>query len=122
MSVRRWVLIVYWITMYVATHWPDINRYKPEEGWPIPRFGEVMHAGIYAGWAVLWWWYLRSGGRRVSRSAINWLIAGGTAYGAFDELTQAVVDRTPAVDDFLFNVIGIVVALFVLNAWQTRKS
>ena len=107
--------------MFVATHWPDIDRYKPETGWPIPKIGAVMHISVYVGWVAMWWWLLSAGGRPVGRSAITWLIIGGSAYAIFDELTQAIVARDPAIADFLYNLVGIVTAIAVLRAWQRRR-
>ena len=117
-ELRRWALILYWITMFVATHWPDINRYKPEAGWPIPHFGAVMHATVYAGWAGMWCWFLSAGGRRVSRAAIGWLLVGGVLWAGFDELSQALVAREPALDDFLWDLCGMLLAVLVVSLWQ----
>jgi len=107
--------------MFVATHWPNIDQFKPDTGWPIPRFGTVMHISIYAGWVVMWWWLLSAGGQTVGRKAIIWLIIGGTFYAVFDESSQAIVARNPALDDFLANIIGLIVANFVLYTWQRLK-
>jgi hypothetical protein len=102
--------------MFVATHWPDIDRFKPDTGWPIPFFEVVMHAGVYAGWVVMWWWVLRTHGRQLSGAATTWIMAGGAAYGAFDELTQALVNREPTMPDFTCNVVGILIAIVILQA------
>jgi len=120
-TIRKWALITYWITMFVATHWPDIDRYKPETGWPIPRFEMVMHSGVYAGWVIMWWWLLSTGGRRLNISQIKWLIIGGGMYSLFDELTQAIVSRTPSLTDFLFNMLGITITVLALNLLQKSK-
>ena len=58
---------------------------------------KLLHGVMYAGWMVMWWWFLSAGGRRVTRTAAAWLIVGGAAYGVFDEMTQAIVDRQPDV-------------------------
>ncbi len=108
--------------MYVATHWPGIERYKPEGGWPVPELETFMHIGVYLGWVATWWWLLSAGGRQVSPAAIRWLVLGGTAYAIFDEASQAVVDRVPAVDDFLANLVGLVAAVIILRTWQCRRS
>jgi len=117
-ELRRWALILYWITLFVATHWPDINQYKPEEGWPIPYFGAVMHTAVYAGWVGMWWWFLSAGGRRVSRAATGWLLVGGVLWAGFDELSQALVAREPALDDLLWDLCGMLLAVLVLSLWQ----
>jgi len=120
-ELRRWTLILYWITMFVATHWPDINRYKPEYGWPIPHFDAVMHTTVYAGWAAMWWWFLSAGKRQVSRAAAGWLLAGGVLWAAFDELSQALVAREPAIDDFLCDLCGMLLVVFILSLRQHTR-
>ena len=120
-TIRRWALLVYWTVMFVATHYPGIDELEPETGWPIPKFETVMHVGVYAGWAAMWWWVLSAGGRRVSPAAINWLVLGGLAYAVFDEASQAIVGRTPGVNDFLADVAGLAVAVIVLHTWQQRR-
>ena len=111
----RAVLICYWIAMYIATHWPDVDRYKPETGWWIPSFGTVMHLSIYGLWAALWWWVLRARGIRLTGVVLTWFILGTAAYAAFDELTQAIVSRTPDFPDFVADVVGASVVAAVLN-------
>jgi VanZ family protein len=121
-AIRRWALLLYWAAMFTATHWPDVNRYRPRGGWPIPAFGTVMHVGIYVGWAVVWWWVLSAGGRRVSRGAVNWLVLSGALYAAFDELTQDLVGRTPGLADFVSDIAGVVVATVILQIWQRTRT
>ena len=119
-AYRRWMLILYWVVMFVATHWPEIEEYAPQ--WGIPYSDELAHAGLYAGWTVMWWWVLSAGGQQVGRAAINWLVIGGFVYAGFDEITQAVVDRTPAVSDFVVDVVAVIGVLAVLEAWQRRRT
>jgi VanZ family protein len=109
-------LFVYWIVMFSATHYPGIDRLKPEGGWPIPSFELVMHTTVYVLWTVMWWWTLRAHGYRFVGGTVAWVTAGGIAYSAFDELTQAIVDRTPSIADFTYNVAGILIATLVLQA------
>jgi len=117
-ELRRWALILYWITMFAATHWPEIDQYKPKTGWPIPYFEVVMHLAVYAGWVWMWWLFLSAEGRRVSRAAVGWILVGGVLWAGFDELSQAIVDRTPALDDFACDLIGLLLAVFILSWWQ----
>ena len=111
--------MLYWVVMFVATHWPEIEKYGPR--WQIPHFDKLVHAGLYAGWVVVWWWLLSRGGRAVSGAAINWLVLGGAAYGVFDETTQAIVGRSPAIGDFAADVAGLIAATVVLQLWQGRR-
>lgn len=114
-SISRWCLIVWWILMYIGTHWPEINRYKPATGWPIPLFGTVVHSSLYAVWATLWWWVLWSRGRLLRGTTLTWFALGAAAYAGFDELTQAFVDRTPRFVDFFTDMAAVTVALMLLR-------
>lgn len=120
-GVRKWTLIAYWIVMYAGTHWPDIDDLLPGRRWWFEDADKVLHLFIYAGWIAMWWWLLSTGGRRISRSAMAWLIVGGLAYGIFDEATQAIVDRQPDVVDFLLDAAGLVVTVLILQYWQRRR-
>jgi len=68
-----------------------------------------------------WWWLLSTGGRQVSPTAINWLLLGGAVYAAFDEVSQAIVDRAPSMNDFIADVIGMAVALGILQIRQRKR-
>jgi len=120
-ELRRWALIVYWIVMFSATHWPDLGRYLPDMG-PFDFIDSVVHSAIYAGWVGMWWWFLSVGDRRVSRAAIGWLLVGGVIWAGFDEWSQAIVARTPDIVDFLCDLFGICVAVIILRLWQHSWS
>ncbi len=121
--IRRWALVLYWLAMYMATHWPDVDQIIPVAGWPFPHFSEIIHFAIYAGWAAMWWWVLSGHDRRVSGSTIAWLMAGGAAYAAFDELTQRFASgRHPDPVDFLIDLSGLLLANAILFAWQQYRS
>jgi VanZ family protein len=115
---RRWLLILYWIAMFLATHWPDIDRYAPEQMRAVPHLDKLVHFGMYAGWMLMWGWLLSAGGRRIASAVKVWLLVGGAAWGAFDELTQAFVDRQPSVGDFACDLAGITAALVLLTLWR----
>lgn len=115
-SLSKCGLSAYWFAMFVATHWPEINRYKPDTGWPIPKFELVAHVGVYAIWTVMWWWMLRAHGRPLKGATAAWVTIGGVVYGIFDELTQALVDRTPSIKDLMSNFAGILIAIVILQA------
>ncbi len=115
--------MVYWAAMFGLTHLPEIDRFLPSAGWRVPHLDKVVHLGLYAGWACLWWWVLAgTERRRVGASAMGWILAGGVVWAAFDELTQAIVGRQPSVWDFLCDVLGLGLALLALAAWQRRES
>ena len=119
--LRRWVLIVYWVVMFVGTHWPEIERYGPERFWRIPHSDKLAHAGLYAVWTAIWWWLLSAGGRRVAETAVNWLVLGGAVYAIFDEATQAIVARDPSIYDFVADMVGLLMVVSILSLWQRRR-
>ncbi len=109
--------------MFGLTHVPEIDRFLPSSGWRVPHFDKMVHFVMYAGWSSLWWLVLTEGGRsRPRASAVGWIVAGGVAWAAFDELTQAIVGRHPSLWDFLCDVLGVGLALAVLATWQRRRS
>jgi VanZ family protein len=77
---------------------------------------------MYGGWGLLWCWLLIGAGRRLDRAAVGWLIVGGAAYGVFDELTQAIVGRQPDVLDFVLDMLGVLLAIWVATWWQRRTE
>lgn len=117
---RRWVLLAYWAIIFLLTHWPEIERLAP--GWRPPHFDKFVHACMYAGWVMVWWWVLSAGGRPVSRAAANWLALGGLVYAIFDEATQALVDRVPSLSDLAADLIGILCAITLLQWRQRNRS
>jgi hypothetical protein len=112
--LRRWTLIVYWTLMFLATHWPDIDRWAPTR-WKLPDIDKVVHTCMYGGWVVIWWWLLCYQRIRISRAVVGWLLVGGMAYAAFDEISQGWVDRDPEVGDWICDMIGVTVALLTLR-------
>jgi VanZ family protein len=110
---RQWLLLSHWTIMFVGTHWPDVNRFRPEGGWPIPYFEQTAHLVLYTIWGALWWVVLRHRRGAVRNRTLWWVLAGGFCYACFDELTQLIVGRTAAFDDLLLDVIGVNLGLWV---------
>lgn len=104
--------------MYFLTHWPDIERFRIRPDWPLPDSDLLVHFLLYVGWATLWWWILAAGGRRVSRAAMVWLVAGAAVYAMFDEMTQAIVSRHPDPVDFIADMLGVFFVLGLIIYWQ----
>ena len=105
----------YWVLMFMGTHWPEINRYKPETGWPIPCFSEAVHLSLYAIWGGLWWWILsrRPGG---ASTGVLWsVVVGGFFYACFDEATQLIVGRSGKPYDVAVDLVGVTLGVWVLE-------
>jgi hypothetical protein len=119
---RRSVLILYWIAAFVATHWPEIERWTPESFWLFPHQDKAIHATMYAGWVGLWWWVLSAGRARLNRATLNWLVLGGVAYAIFDESTQRIVGRTTELGDLAADLAGTLLAVTLLDLRQRRRA
>jgi len=103
----RWLRITafagFAVLLFVGTHWPQLRI----EG-PIPRPDLVIHLVVFGMWALL---LCVSGifgepGRLATSSRC---FGVGVVYAAFDESTQMIpaLGRYAAMDDYLFNVIGL---------------
>jgi VanZ family protein len=112
---RWWVLFAYWGLMYLGTHWPEIERYRPATGWWIPHFGLVVHLGLYGLWGALWWWVLTTRAQGASYDAYWGIVWGGLAYAMFDEGTQLIIGRSGKLSDVLIDVIGVAIAVWGLT-------
>jgi VanZ family protein len=99
--------------MFVGTHWPEIERYKPDEGWPIPYFSEAVHLSLYGTWGALWWWVLKWRPAGATVSVLWWVVVGGFCYGCFDEMTQLIVGRSGKFYDVMVDVVGVAVGTWL---------
>lgn len=109
------MLILYWIGIFTLTHTPHIERFRPER-WHFKHEDRVVHYLLYAGWAWCWRALLLATRGRVTRPDLAWIVAGGAAYGVFDELTQPLVGRTAELADWLCDLAGL---LTVAVVWGT---
>ncbi len=107
--------------MFVLTHWPEIDKLKPDRLWLFDGFDKVVHFSLYACWTALWWWLLSLNQRGVGFASANWLIVGGVAYAVFDELTQSFFARDPELADFACDVAAILIVTTVLRVWQRGR-
>jgi VanZ family protein len=108
-----WVMtIAYWVLAFTLTHTPPKNT--PD----LPGSDKTKH---FLGYLVLAFligttWYLAFPRRRRLMPLMVVVIAA--AYGAFDEVTQAYVGRTPDLHDWYADMLGALAAaalLFVLE-------
>jgi VanZ family protein len=99
-----WGLVAYWLALFVATHWP---REIPVSGGISDK---ILHFTAYAILAALlgvevWW---RGHPLWIAYSAI---FLGLAIFGAFDELTQPLVNRSADWLDWYADVAGILSGL-----------
>ena len=107
--------------MFVGTHWPEIDRYKPEEGWPIPHFSEVVHLTLYGVWGALCWWILSRRPPGAAPPMLWWVIVGGFGYACFDEMTQLLVGRGGKLYDVLVDTVGVTVGVWLPEIIRRRR-
>ncbi len=104
--------------MFISTHLPKVPAIVPD----IHNIDLVAHFIMYGGWAALCWWVLADDRGQVSWSWIIRLMIIVAVYAAFDEATQALVGRTPAINDYLTNLGGVGLVLLILQAWSRREG
>lgn len=119
---RAWLLLVYWALMYLVTHLPGIDEWRPRGGWPIRDPDKYVHFFAFAGWVLVWAWLLEGHGRRVGRSALIVLFLGGAVYAAFDELTQGLVGRTPDWIDWVMDIAGLIAGVIIVFVHRSRRA
>ncbi|NLK41141.1 MAG: VanZ family protein [Planctomycetes bacterium] len=107
-------LTVYWPLVFVLTHIPvpDIAR-KSGLG------DKLMHTLAYFMLTFLVWCAVSPYQRVQWRRAKMWWVIGAMAvYGAIDESLQGFVGRSPAVSDYLANLLGIALAMGLLSVFE----
>ena len=112
-------LALYWIALFLGTHWPAGIDVGPQLN------DKVKHFGGYFGLAILCCYVTQSPGNDRRRSARRFLgvIIVLTVYASIDELTQAFSPgRHPDVFDALADLLGILTAVgLYLAARQTVR-
>jgi VanZ family protein len=111
-SVLLWsTLAGYWVALFIATHWPaEFVRLPASLSDKVPHFVAYALLGILA--AAAWQGSSRRFGWR--RCLIVWVVLA--LYGFVDEWTQIPLGRQASVADWLFDVAGAGVGLFVFVA------
>lgn len=108
LRTRRAVLGVYTLVLVTATHWP---RLRVDMG-DLPRPDLFLHLMAYGVLATL---AIAAGlfGRPLHLRNLLLTWAACIAFAALDEWTQALpgLGRTPAFDDWLFNLLGVTAAV-----------
>lgn len=104
--VARFATVLLMLAMFVATHFPAGSM--PHQ---VALFDKLVHCLVYMTltFSALTSWELTIGQLRPHHYFTVWLV--GTLYGAFDEVTQIPVGRHADVNDWFFDVAGIVLGL-----------
>ena len=114
----RWALAVVWASFFTLTHVPIAPVLRSLS---ISLKDVVLHATGYAVLgAVLSLTLIAHGRRGLPLAAL--VAAVLAAYGAFDELTQPLVGRDAALDDWLADVLGAVVAGAIAGVLTRRQA
>jgi VanZ family protein len=110
-----WVL--YWIALFFVMH-------TPKEHLPTTRVSNIdkaVHVTGYALLALLGGVHAQRRGRSMGvGSCVVWFLVYAV-YAVFDELTQPLVNRTAAVDDWLADMIGVAMGLAVV-LYSSRRD
>ena len=112
-SLRHVILVgfvVSWLGAFVATHIPLEQ---------LPAFGagdKTLHlVGFFLLGAGFWLTMVAFGSARLHRVVV--IVSVMTIYAALDEITQRLVkNRYPALDDWLADIVGAIVAVVALEA------
>jgi len=120
-AVARYTTLLLLIAMFLATHLP--LPFTMTSPLPLPYGDKVLHAIAYMALALssLISWELTSGLLQPQHYFAVWLL--GTLYGAFDEVTQIPVGRTPDGTDWLSDILGLVLGLTlfrITRPWLDR--
>ena len=117
--VAAGALVVYWLALLTATHWP--HKF-PAEAKPFLSPDKLLHFSAYAGLAFIM--AMLFGLRRAERGlrpAGSWLKALGvclivSAAGLFDEITQPLMNRDFEWYDWFADTAGSLLGVTVASA------
>lgn len=115
----RVVFIVYAVSLFIATHWPNLRI----EGAPIPRPDLLIHLVVFAVWGGLSQ-ACAFFGPRLSLHNTAYTLLLGLLYAAADEALQGIpaLNRHASVDDFIANAAGIAIAGGFARALGARRD
>lgn len=105
------------ICLFIATHYPA--HHIPDR---IGSADKIIHTLAYfvLAFSALVSWDLAIGPLRPQHYFTVWL--AGTLYGAFDEITQIPVGRHGDINDWVCDVLGIVIALILFRVLRPALS
>lgn len=110
----RVVAIVYWVLLFVATHWPRLEVLVPLDSrniWQLDKAAHVLGFGLLM--ALIAW--ARPLGRRVPwRVTVLAAVVLAGGYALFDEWSQQYAQRDVSISDLLASLIGVGAAAVLL--------
>ena len=126
LKANRWPAVTVAVALILATYWAALfygTHVRLPPGVLPGNSDKVIHFFSYAGLATL----LLS--LRATRGQFPWISVIGrwvclAVYGAFDELTQALVNRSPDLHDWYADICGVTLGLGLVTFvyWCLRKS
>ncbi len=110
--------IAYWVALFVSTHIP---RVPWPSGLPEPN-DKTLHVVFYFGLALMGW--MVSSGRPVAHrwTNVEWFSVLAI-YGAFDEVTQPMVNRHCSILDWFADMAGSALAIGLMAmVWRFGRK
>jgi VanZ family protein len=111
----QWLLATYWLSLFVATHWP-----KQYLGLPGGNVDKFIHFSAFALLALLAvaTWEVAAGRLTPTHLVCMWIVLA--VYAALDEGTQRAVGRDASMGDWLADAIGVAAGLLVFVIARRR--
>jgi VanZ family protein len=113
----QWMLVVYWLALFAATHVP-----QEFPGVPTRHWDKLAHFAAYTVLAVLFTttWQLAAGQLQPTHLRWTWILL--VAYGAIDESTQPLVGRDASYLDWFADAAGAAAGLAQFVFLRRRRS
>ncbi len=104
-------LLIYWPTIFVLTH-----IHVPQLIEQAHVSDKILHVLAFMVLVFLLW-FVFSPSKKVNwkKSTVWWILAATVVYSLLDEWLQIYVDRQPDVIDFLANLTGAFIGMFLLT-------
>lgn len=112
-----WILAVYWIAIFTATHLPPRTPILPGG-----NLDKVAHLTAYALLAFLIASYWQSSAGWLGREHFLWIVVICSLYGIIDELLQIPVGRIASVFDWIADVLGAFLGVAAFAAWRRFRQ
>jgi len=101
--------IAYWALLAVLTHWPAPEGFR----WPIKGGDRIVHVLIFFSLTLLGGRAIHLRGKLNARTVVAWGCVY-SIYAVLDEATQPWFRRTASVNDWLADLLGVLLASSIL--------